>query len=108
MLSGCLETPPNQYCGCNDYTYIGLIKNFNTDVDHGLFSNHYSCNVMLDNVDNLFIENEICKDLKVGYFLYKSSNRKGFYAVCDPVKSYPQKDKCEYEIEDIPKIITNK
>ncbi len=98
--AGCIETPPDQYCGCPEFKPIGTLKDFYVQLHYGLFNTVTSCNVITDN-DKIFIEGNICKSLRPGLILYKSQNRNAFYTICNPDINYTIKDKCEYEISDI-------
>ena len=100
ILSGCIEPAYDQYCGCPEFKPIGIVKDFNINKQTGIFYESTYCTVMLDNT-KIFIENDICKDLKTGMILYKSLNRNGFYAICDPNINYITKDECEFDINDI-------
>lgn len=97
---GCMNTPPDQYCGCPEYKPIGTLKDFHVQLHYGWFNTIASCDVITDN-DKIFIEGDICKNLRPELVLYKSQNRNTFYAICNPDINYTIKDKCEYEINDV-------
>jgi hypothetical protein len=101
LLSGCIETPPDSYCGCPEYKLLGHVKHFDVNVNFGLFAKYPNCKILLDNNNEVFMEDGLCMYMASGKDLYKSTNRETFYALCDSNKTYPIKDKCEYEISDI-------
>jgi hypothetical protein len=103
LLSGCTEIPPDQYCGCPEYEYLGTIKDFNINIQKGIFTSYEYCQVILNDDKKIFIEGAVCEGAHTGINLYKSLNRNTFYTMCDPKINYTIKDKCEYEINDVSK-----